>query len=222
MASDGDNSGRVQRFFVMYAEWIEGPLDQAEFEVDDLYAFLALERAMRSENQELRNLAVHLQTQRQERLEAITVEAAERLERLDRTQKLKILPLERQTAEPAASVMEAQAETATDASPTAAHMPASEAAPTPPPVQHEQRAGARRLDPEELARALSLQELYGKQFGLPLDIGRFFLDDDCGRSILDQSREASSLALAELAEGYFGEDGRPRMHRRGAPRTASL
>ena len=81
------------RFHDLYREAIKSEFDALEFAEDDLYAFQVLDRAFRSDNQELRNLAAHLQTQRESALETITVRANEILEttRRMRTLELKVL-----------------------------------------------------------------------------------------------------------------------------------
>jgi hypothetical protein len=89
MAVDDHTGERILRFHVLYAAVLKEKFDRAEFEADDLYAFQAFERAMRSENQELRNLAAHLQVQRQAAIENITLTS---IELLERTRKMLILP----------------------------------------------------------------------------------------------------------------------------------
>ena len=81
------------RFHDLYREAIKSEFDALEFAEDDLYAFQVLDRAFRSDNQELRNLAAHLQTQRESALETITVRANEILEttRRMKTLELKVL-----------------------------------------------------------------------------------------------------------------------------------
>jgi hypothetical protein len=82
--------------------------------------------------------------------------------------------------------------------------------------------GARRLGLHELMQASNLRQFYGEQIGAPPDIARFFREDNYGRSILEQSRSASSDALAELSKHHMGEDGGPQLHRRNARRPISL
>ena len=81
------------RFHDLYREAIQSEFDALEFAEDDLYAFQVLDRAFRSDNQELRNLAAHLQTQRESALETITLRANEILEttRRMKTLELKVL-----------------------------------------------------------------------------------------------------------------------------------
>ena len=81
------------RFHDLYREAIHSEFDALEFAEDDLYAFQVLDRAFRSDNQELRNLAAHLQTQRESALETITLRANEILEttRRMKTLELKVL-----------------------------------------------------------------------------------------------------------------------------------
>ncbi|MBL8381943.1 MAG: hypothetical protein JNM90_02630 [Burkholderiales bacterium] len=81
---------RFMRFHALYREVVKSEFDALEFAEDDLYAFQVLDRAFRSDNQELRNLAAHLQTQREAALETITLRASEINES---TRKLKTLEL---------------------------------------------------------------------------------------------------------------------------------
>ena len=93
MSDHEDTGERFMRFHALYRDAIKSEFDALEFAEDDLYAFQVLDRAFRSENQELRNLAAHLQTQREAALETITVRANEILEttRRMRTLELKVL-----------------------------------------------------------------------------------------------------------------------------------
>ncbi len=89
--SDSENTGeRFMRFHAMYREVLDKEFDALEFAEDDFYAFQVLDRAFRCENQELRNLAAHLQMQREQDLETITIKATEILES---TRRLKTLEL---------------------------------------------------------------------------------------------------------------------------------
>ena len=92
--ADGENTGdRFMRFHKLYGEVVRDEFDPLEFAEDDFYAFQVLDRAFRSDDQELRNLAAHLQTQREAALETITLRASEILENTRRmkTVELKIL-----------------------------------------------------------------------------------------------------------------------------------
>ena len=89
--TEGDPTGeRFMRFHELYGEVVKDEFDPLEFAEDDFYAFQVLDRAFRSDNQELRNLAAHLQTQREAALETITLRATEILES---TRKLKTVEL---------------------------------------------------------------------------------------------------------------------------------
>jgi hypothetical protein len=92
--SDHEATGdRFMRFHALYAEIVKEEFDALEFAEDDFYAFQVLDRAFRSDNQELRNLAAHLQTQREAALETITLRASEIFEQTKRlrTLELKVL-----------------------------------------------------------------------------------------------------------------------------------
>lgn len=83
------------RFHAMYREVVKSEFDALEFAEDDLYAFQVLDRAFRSDNQDLRNLAAHLQTQREAALETITMRATEINENTRRLKTLEMRVLER-------------------------------------------------------------------------------------------------------------------------------
>jgi hypothetical protein len=93
MSGSEDTGERFMRFHALYSDVIRSEFDALEFAEDDLYAFQVLDRAFRSDNQELRNLAAHLQTQREAALETITLRAGEILENTRRmkTLELKVL-----------------------------------------------------------------------------------------------------------------------------------
>ncbi len=94
MSDHEDTGERFMRFHALYRDAIKSEFDALEFAEDDLYAFQVLDRAFRSENQELRNLAAHLQTQREAALETITVRANEILETTRRMKTLELKVLE--------------------------------------------------------------------------------------------------------------------------------
>jgi len=86
---------RFMRFHALYREVLQSEFDALEFAEDDLYAFQVLDRAFRSDNQDLRNLAAHLQTQREAALETITMRATEINESTRRLKTLELRVLER-------------------------------------------------------------------------------------------------------------------------------
>ena len=90
--------------------------------------------------------------------------------------------------------------------------PPADAAGTAPQV--ERRSGAARLNPAQLAMATSLMRLYREHFRVPLDVGRFILDDAYGRAIIAEARTAASPALVALAGRYLDENNLPHSHRR--------
>ena len=93
--SDSENTGeRFMRFHAMYREVLDKEFDALEFAEDDFYAFQVLDRAFRCDNQELRNLAAHLQMQREQDLETITIKATEILESTRRLKTLELKLLE--------------------------------------------------------------------------------------------------------------------------------
>ena len=211
MANNGEGSGDAASFVALYAEFIKEPLDAAEFEADDLCAFQAFERALSSESEELKELAARLQTRRQESLESIVIDSGE-WPRVSRAPKI-VVP-EPVPAAPATPIV---------AQPAAAAPAAGAAATAPdaPPKRAwvERRAGATRLNPKQIAAATDLQRLYHQQFDRALDIARFILDDDYGRSVLRESLNTVSPRLVQASERYLDDEGRSLIHRRGAWRA---
>lgn len=200
MSSMPDDEERMLRFHVLYSGLLKQPLDRAEFAADDLYAFQALERAMRCDNQELRNLAAHLQAQRQAAMESITLKPKDALES---TRKLNTVadPTPREAAE-------------------TVHVARPELPQQPAPPQGERRLGAPRLTAQEATRLTILERLYRLEFGRPLNVARFAVDDGYGREVLKESLAASNQELVALARHYIDENGKPRRHRRGAQQVA--
>lgn len=93
--SDHEEVGeRFMRFHALYRDVLKDEFEALEFAEDDFYAFQVLDRAFRSNNQELRNLAAHLQTQREASLETITMRATEILENTRRMKTLELKVLE--------------------------------------------------------------------------------------------------------------------------------
>lgn len=192
MAND-DAANDALSFVALYTEVIGEPLDAAEFEADDLYAFLAFERGLASPSDALKELAERLQTRRQERLESIVMDSGE-WPRMSRMPKIAM-------PEPVAEAAGA----------------ALEAAEPPKPERRERRerrAGASRLNPKQVAAATDLQRHYHNQFGRALDIARFVLDDTYGRLVLDESLATGNLDLARASARFLDGQGQSRMHRR--------
>ena len=186
-----DSGERLLRFHVLYSAVLKQAFDREEFVADDLYAFQALERALRSGNQELRNLAAHLQAQRQAAMESITIKPTEELER---TRRMSSLPAEPITLMP---------------------VPPSGA-----PPEIERRAGAQRMSPQDMTRVTYMQRLYRQEFGRLLNFTRFTVDDSYGREVLQEALRANNQELAAMARFFIDEQGRPRQHRRASPAQA--
>jgi len=216
------------RFYTLYAEVFPEPLAREEFEADDLYAFQTFERALHSENEELRELAAQLQQQRQVGLETIELDGAEqfgsRRPKIDFNKGASparatpaVPPLQAQTAAEAAPAPEAPVKSESPAAPPQeSAKPAAVRPAAVPPA--ERRAGAARMSPEELEVASWLRRLYQREFGEPMDIPRFKLDDEYGRQVLQESMAAGDPELVELAQRYLDPTGAPRAHRRRSPR----
>jgi hypothetical protein len=184
---------RVMRFHALYASVVQQDFDRSEFDTDDLYAFMAFERALRSDNQELRNIAAHLQAQRQSSIETITISSNEPMMR---TRKMPTM-----AADQPAPKGVAQADAV-----------AVEERP-------ERRSGDARLTRSQVALVSDFQRLYTKAFGTALDISQFIFDDDYGRAVLYQSLGAENASLVSAAKNFLDESGRPRLHRRGTEET---
>ena len=182
-----DDDERMLRFHILYMSVLKQSLDREEFIADDLYAFQALERAMRGENQELRNLAAHLQARRQAAMETITLKSSERL---DSTRRLPTLPM------PAAS----------------SGLPKLLQQPNPPPG--ERRAGTPQLSLQAATHVTHFERLYRLEFGRSLDLTRFKMDDAYGREILKEALGSANQELLALAKHFVDEHGKPLQHRR--------
>ena len=182
---------RLPRFHALYRAVLKQGFDQEEFVADDLYAFQTLERAMRSGDQELRDLANQMQAQRQVVMQGMRLNSANALN----TQRLDAVP-----APPAHAVP-----------PTASAV--SGDAPTPAP--QERRSGEVCLTPQEMTRVTYFQRLYRQEFGRPLNVTRFNLDDGYGRKILQQALQAANQDLVVVAKHFVDERGQLRLHRRG-------
>jgi hypothetical protein len=207
-----DNSERLLRFHVLYSAVLKQEFDREEFVADDLYAFQALERALRSGNQELRNLAAHLQAQRQAEMESITLKSTEPL---DSTRRMSSLSL----ADSAVSVAAAASGEDQPLLPEAEldDRPATSATP-----EAERRSGEHRLSPQEITRVTYLQRLYRQEFGKPLNLARFTMDDSYGREVLKEALGAQNRDLVAIARFFIDEHGKPRQHRRGIDSTAAM
>jgi len=229
MGKGSNTEDRIMRFHALYVGVIKEGFDRAEFEADDLYAFQAFERALRSENQELRNLAAHLQAERQADIETITLSSTEPMAR---TRKLSTLPAEPAVsgaaAAPASPPVQRRNEGRNEGrterrsegrnerrNEAPAAPPAQESAPRAEAPRPERRSGDARLSREQIAMAAEFQRLYSQEFRTPLDIGQFIFDDDYGRALLYQSLGAANHELFLVAKQFLDEGGHPRLHRRG-------
>ena len=193
-----DDDERMLRFHILYSAVLSQTLDREEFSADDLYAFQALERAMRCENQELRNLAAHLQARRQAAMESITLKSNEPL---TSTRRLPTLP----------------PPTAREAGEAARLAPAGlpELPQQPDMPRGERRSGSTQFSPQDVTRVTYLERLYRLEFGRPLNVTRFKVDDGYGREILREALAAGNRELVDVAKHFVDEHGNPRQHRRG-------
>jgi len=228
-----DNGERLLRFHVLYTAALKQDFDREEFVADDLYAFQALERAMRSGNQELRNLAAHLQAQRQAEMESITLKSMEGLDSTRRMPSLNpadakdtaphdpeqpLLPeseIKDRLAAAGADLKKTLAARRSQKEPSSAdEEPGSNSDPA-ADTGAERRLGSHRLSPQEITRVTYLQRLYRQEFGKPLNVARFTMDDSYGRSVLKEALGASNKELVQVARHFIDENGKPRQHRRG-------
>jgi hypothetical protein len=234
-----DNGERLLRFHVLYTAALKQDFDREEFVADDLYAFQALERAMRSGNQELRNIAAHLQAQRQAEMESITLKSMEGLDSTRRLSSLNpessrdglphdpeppLLPegeIKERLAAAGADLKKALAARRSQKEPGAEEEPASKSGAA-AGAGGERRSGGHRLSPQEITRVTYLQRLYRQEFGKPLNVARFTMDDSYGRSILKEALGASNKELVQVARHFIDENGKPRQHRRGLASSATL
>lgn len=214
-----DDGERLLRFHVLYSAVLKQEFDRDEFLVDDLYAFQAFERALRSDNQELRNLAAHLQAARQSAMETITLKSTEPLEATRRMPSLSSMSGAAPVARPE-PVPEAPAQAAPEPSPAAeapvssAESPADAASLAP---RTERRSGAHRLSPQDVTRVTYFQRLYREEFGKPLNVTRFTMDDAYGREILKESLSSRNQELVAVARHFVDEQGEALHHRRNSP-----
>ena len=142
--SDHEEVGeRFMRFHALYRDALKDEFEALEFAEDDFYAFQVLDRAFRSDNQELRNLAAHLQTQREASLETITMRATEILENTRRmkTLELKVLEQKGESGDIAPQVADDGDDFAGQASAAEKAAPARTA---PPPAERSPGDGGRK------------------------------------------------------------------------------
>ena len=239
MGNESDYRDLTRRFIDLYVRVVQRPLEPAEFDADDLYAFQAFDRAQNCGHEELRDLAASLQAQRQARMEGVAATTA----KLSSTFKMK--QLSQAPAEPDASVVAAMAaamaakaaitdnhQTMMGPAPDAAALALAEeldfstnlAASAPEAstaAPAERRAGAARLDPPVLKALLGMQRLYREQFGRTLDMAEFMLNDYYGRAVIEEACASGNHELAELAGRYLGPSGGPLRHRRFGPRQSA-
>lgn len=235
-----DNGERLLRFHVLYTAALKQDFDREEFVADDLYAFQALERAMRSGNQELRNLAAHLQAQRQAEMESITLKSMEGLDSTRRMPSLNaaeshgsapqdpeppLLPeaeIKDRLAAAGADLKKALAARRSQKEPSAEDAEETSGQSRESAAGGERRSGGHRLSPQEITRVTYLQRLYRQEFGKPLNVARFTMDDSYGRSVLKEALGAANQELVKVARHFIDENGKPRQHRRGLVPSTTL
>lgn len=83
------STARLTRFTELYQSVLGKALDVDEFFCNDVYALSAIHRAANTRDEELRNLAAHLEIERQAHVEPVTLRNADPL---GKTWKLGVLP----------------------------------------------------------------------------------------------------------------------------------
>jgi hypothetical protein len=167
---------RYMRFHALYVGVFNEAFDIDEFIADDLYAFRAFERALRSDNQKLRNLAAHLQVERQANMESITLTPHQALAR---TRRLKLL---------------VNPDTGEDV---------TEELPPPPPPMEKLKAHDRPSS-AEISLLATLQAHFRRAFGNPLDLGKMIFNEEYGQRILMEALGSSDAELIQAAKAYAG------------------
>ena len=224
---------RYMRFHALYVGVFKEAFDIDEFILDDLYAFQAFERALRSENQTLRNLAAHLQAERQSAIESITLTP---LQELARTRKLKLLesgeaelpqmelvPKELpQAAPPRAEppqAVQVQAQPAktpapqtrppqaqpTQVQPPQAQPLQAEPAPQAPAPTAEHARHASHPSAAEVSLLSAFQSLYRQKFGGALDLGKMMHNMEYGQKSLKEAMTSGDATLVKAAKAYAAE-----------------
>lgn len=175
-----------RRLFCSSYEAVLGePIDQAQFDTDDLYALQMIERALLAGSAELRRIAKHLQVYRYADLDAINVQAPDRL---DRTWRLPILD---------------GAEAVPRPGPPAA-VPASPAA----SFAGEQQGEMARSTEERVRNHLTFRRLYREVFKRDLDAEWFATDDANRNRVIGEAMASGHSELVAAAHRLLDAEGK--------------
>jgi hypothetical protein len=169
-----------QLLFVRLYDLVVGkPVDAAAFDGDELYALKVIEYAMRSRNEELRNLAAHLQALRQSDVEVITLQSPERL---DRTWQMPVM------------------------SDSGRHvLPAAQSAAVPAGQNGDLQPVLARLSEAGVASLATLQRLYRAEFNRKLDLEQMATNFVYGREVLGEALSSGTPALRAAVTRFLEE-----------------
>ncbi|MDB5804347.1 MAG: hypothetical protein JWN73_1669 [Betaproteobacteria bacterium] len=168
-----------QLLFVRLYDLVVGtPVNATTFEHDELYALKVIEHAMRSRNEELRNLAAHMQALRGADVEVITLQSPERL---DRTWQMPVLS-------------DSGRHTVHDGQPAAS-----------PAQSHELQAALARLSEAGVASLATLQRLYRAEFNRRLDLEQMVGNFVYGREVLGEALSCGTPELLAAVTRFLEE-----------------
>jgi hypothetical protein len=189
---------RIERplFFALYKAIVGEAFDLPRFDSDELYAFEVFETALGSENAELRNLASHLQAYRSAAIETISLKGPEDM---GQTWLMPVLSIDVLVVPPA---------------PVEDMLPEG-ILPRPASGGVERRTTMARFTVPEIIALATLQRLFRKEFGHPMDVEQFAYDDPYGRKMLREALASTNLELLRAAKTFVDDEGRFRRHRRG-------
>ena len=169
-----------QLLFVRLYDLVVGtPISATTFENDELYALKVIEHAMRSRNEELRNLAAHMQALRQADVEVITLQSPERL---DRTWQMPVM---------------------SDSGRHAAQAAQSAASPAGQPG--DLQLVLARLSEAGVVSLATLQRLYRAEFNRKLDLEQMATNFVYGREVLGEALSCGTPALLAAVSRFLEE-----------------
>lgn len=168
-----------QLLFVRLYDLVVGtPVNVTTFDNDELYALKVIEHAMRSRNEELRNLAAHMQALRGADVEVITLQSPERL---DRTWQMPVL---------------------SDSGRHTVHDGQSASSPA---QLHELQTALARLSEAGVASLATLQRLYRAEFNRRLDLEQMVGNFVYGREVLGEALSHGTPELLAAVTRFLEE-----------------
>lgn len=175
----GTTATAEQLLFVRLYDLVVGtPVNVTTFDNDELYALKVIEHAMRSRNEELRNLAAHMQALRGANVEVITLQSPERL---DRTWQMPVLS-------------DSGRHTIHDGQPASS-----------PAQLHELQTALARLSEAGVASLATLQRLYRAEFNRRLDLEQMVGNFVYGREVLGEALIRGTPALLAAVTRFLEE-----------------